>query len=83
MKQATLQDCIKTFSKPVKQPRYFKRFRQWWAMLMLRRDLAKRGVHVWKYSDDELKEQCREGLKACVELIEQYELERLYRLGDR
>jgi hypothetical protein len=39
-------------------------------MLMLRRDFASRGVHVWKLSDEEFKAQLREGLRRCVEVLE-------------
>lgn len=71
--------------KPIERPkpartRLGRWLRQWWAMIQLRRMFAKDGVPVWKYSDEELKEQCKEGLRKCTELVEQDYLERLYKM---
>jgi hypothetical protein len=65
---------------PPKPSKHFKRLRQWWAMIQLRRMLARDGVHVWKYSDDEIKAQCVEGLRQCLEMAEIDALKRLAKL---
>ena len=70
----SLADLIKPIEHP-KEPttragKAWRWLQQQWAMMMLRRDFAARGVHVWKYTDDELKEQMREGLRQCVKMLE-------------